>query len=101
MNTIASVGESGSRHPPQTFVHLGSLDLRGVRARVECVDDDLVLLVDDGDVEVEFSSGMSGRWEQAIAGTEQLAATAAAYAQELRRRGSAHRARAFRTDPAA
>jgi hypothetical protein len=77
---VSGVGVAAERAP------LGSLDLRGLRARVEDVDGDPVLLVDDGDVEIEFSSGIGGTWDQAIAGAERLAATAAAYAAELRRR---------------
>lgn len=95
MNAADVVGGSGSSDLPRTRrrtpaaapTDLGSLDVRGLRARVEYLDGDPVLLVDDGDVEIEFSSGMGGTWDQAITGAERLAATAAAYAVELRRRG--------------
>jgi hypothetical protein len=63
-----------------------TLDLRGIRVRLEEQDGDLIMLVDDGDVQIEFSSGLNGTWEQAITGAEKVAATAAAFAGELRRR---------------
>src|SRR5688572_23206616 len=52
---------------------LGSLDLRGLRAQIVETDGDLIMVVDDGDVQVEFDSGMSGSWEQAILGAQRLA----------------------------
>jgi len=61
-------------------------DLRGIRVSLEEQDGDLIMLVDDGDVQIEFSSGLNGTWDQAIAGAEKVAATAAAFAGELRRR---------------
>jgi hypothetical protein len=64
-----------------------NLDLRAIRAYVDEADGDLVLLVDDGDVQVEFDSGLSGSWEQAILGAERIASAALEYATELRRRG--------------
>jgi hypothetical protein len=63
-----------------------TIDLRAVRIRMEECDGDLVMLVDDGDVEVEFGSGMSGSFEQAIFGAHRLASTALAYAEALRGR---------------
>ena len=63
-----------------------TLDLRGIRVSLEEQDGDLIMLVDDGDVQIEFSSGLNGTWDQAIAGAEKVAATAAAFAGELRRR---------------
>jgi hypothetical protein len=66
---------------------LANLDLRAIRAYVDEADGDLVLLVDDGDVQVEFDSGLSGSWEQAILGAERIATAALEYASELRRRG--------------
>jgi hypothetical protein len=66
---------------------LANLDLRAIRAYVDEADGDLVLLVDDGDVQVEFDSGLSGSWEQAILGAERIASAALEYASELRRRG--------------
>jgi hypothetical protein len=65
---------------------VATLDLRGLHITLEEQDGDLAMLVDDGDVLVEFSSGLNGTWDQAIAGAERLAATAAAFATELRRR---------------
>jgi hypothetical protein len=63
-----------------------TVDLRAVRIRMQECEGDLVLLVDDGDVEVEFGSGVGGTFEQAIFGAERLASTALAYAQALRGR---------------
>jgi hypothetical protein len=63
-----------------------TIDLRAVRIRMQECEGDLVLLVDDGDVEVEFGSGVGGTFEQAIFGAERLASTALAYAQALRGR---------------
>jgi hypothetical protein len=61
-----------------------SLDLRGLQTRLVETEGDLVMLVDDGDVGVEFSSGMDGTWEQAIRGAQLLASTALAYGEALR-----------------
>jgi hypothetical protein len=61
-----------------------NIDLRAVRIRMEECDGDLVLLVDDGEIEVEFCSGVGGTFEQAILGAERLAGTALAFAQALR-----------------
>jgi hypothetical protein len=63
-----------------------SIDLRAVRVRIEEIDGDAVLLVDDGEIEVEFGSGLGGTFEQAIFGAERLASTALAYAEALRGR---------------
>jgi hypothetical protein len=63
-----------------------TIDLRAVRIRMEECDGDLVLLVDDGEVEVEFGSGVGGTFEQAILGAERLGSTALAFAHALRGR---------------
>jgi len=63
-----------------------TIDLRAVRIRIEECEGDLVLLVDDGEIEVEFGSGIGGTYEQAIFGAERLASTALAYAHALRER---------------
>jgi hypothetical protein len=63
-----------------------TLDLRTIRIRLEELDGDLTMLVDDGDVEVEFSSGTCGTWEEAIVGAQRLASTALAFAEALRTR---------------
>lgn len=92
-NVVGAAG-SDNRSPASPraedliLTHLGSLDLRGMRTRVEHIDGDPVLFVDDGDVEIEFSSGMGGNRGEAVRGAERLAATVAAYAVELRRRGA-------------
>jgi hypothetical protein len=63
-----------------------TIDLRAIRIRMQECEGDLVLIVDDGDVEVEFGSGVGGTFEQAIFGAERLASTALAYARALRGR---------------
>ncbi|MER7279030.1 hypothetical protein ABT369_31785 [Dactylosporangium sp. NPDC000244] len=68
-------------------VRIGSLDVRGARARIEFVDDDVVMFVHDGDSEIEFSSGLGGTWRDAIAGAHEIAAVALMFAEELGRRG--------------
>jgi hypothetical protein len=61
-----------------------TLDLRGTRARLVTTDGDLVMLVDDGDVQVEFDSGADGTWEQAVQGAQRVASTALAFAEAIR-----------------
>lgn len=68
-------------------VDLGSLDLRGVHARIEYPEGEPTMVVCDGDSEIEFSSGMGGSWRDAVHGAQELAAVALAFADELRRRG--------------
>jgi hypothetical protein len=63
-----------------------TLDLRAIRTRLEETDGDLIMLVDDGDVQIEFGSGLCGTWEQAILGAQRVASTALAFAEALRRR---------------
>jgi len=63
-----------------------TLDLRAIRTRLEEADGDLIMLVDDGDVQVEFGSGLCGTWEQAILGAQRVASTAMAFAEALRER---------------
>ena len=63
-----------------------TLDLRAIRARLEETEGDLIMLVDDGDFQVEFGSGLCGTWEQAILGAQRVASVALAFAEELRRR---------------
>ena len=63
-----------------------TLDLRAIRVVIEETEGDLVMLVDDGDVQVEFGSGLCGTWEQAILGAQRVASTALAYAEALRLR---------------
>ncbi|GAA0723570.1 hypothetical protein GCM10010199_32290 [Dactylosporangium roseum] len=45
-------------------VHLGSPDVRSANARVEFIDGDPVMLIDDGDVEIKFFSGLGGTWRR-------------------------------------
>jgi hypothetical protein len=68
-----------------------TLDLRTIRIRLEELDGDLTMLVDDGDVEVEFSSGTGGTWEEAIVGAQRLASTTLAFAEALRSRRPSRR----------
>lgn len=67
-----------------------TLDLRAIRVRIEETDGDLVMLVDDGDVQVEFGTGLCGTWEQAILGAQQVASIALAFAEALRTRRPIH-----------
>ncbi|MEV0566304.1 hypothetical protein [Dactylosporangium sp. NPDC050588] len=62
-----------------------TLDLRAIRAVLTEDEGDLILLVDDGDVQIEFSSGLCGTWEQAILGAERVASAATDFAAALRR----------------
>ena len=63
-----------------------TLDLRYINAVITEDEGDLIMLVDDGDVQIEFSSGMCGSWEQAIVGAQKVASTALEYAATVRRR---------------
>lgn len=65
---------------------LGSVDLRGLHVAIAETDGDLVLLVDDGDVQIQFESGLAGSWEQAILGAHRLASVATEFAEALRLR---------------
>jgi len=62
-----------------------TLDLRAVRAFITEDEGDLIMLVDDGDVQIEFSSGLCGSWDQAIVGAQRVASTALEFAAALRR----------------
>jgi hypothetical protein len=68
-------------------VSLGSLDLRGLRTRIVVDEGDLVLVVDDGDVQVEFEAGQGGTWEQSILGAERLSSVAHEFAEALKAQG--------------
>ena len=61
-----------------------TLDLRAIRTVITEDEGDLILLVDDGDVQIEFGSGLCGTWEQAILGAERVATAAAEFATALR-----------------
>ena len=61
-----------------------TLDLRAIRTVITEDEGDPILLVDDGDVQIEFSSGLCGTWEQAILGAERLASAAEEFAAVLR-----------------
>ena len=63
-----------------------SLDLRAITARITEDDGDLILLIDDGDVQIEFTSGMNGSWEHAIIGAQRVASASLEFAAMLRRR---------------
>ncbi|GAB3868960.1 hypothetical protein ACFPIJ_05680 [Dactylosporangium cerinum] len=62
-----------------------TLDLRAIRTVITEDEGDAILLVDDGDVQIEFGSGLCGTWEQAILGAERLATAAGQFAAELRK----------------
>ncbi|GAA3249351.1 hypothetical protein ACFO1B_47015 [Dactylosporangium siamense] len=61
-----------------------TLDLRAIRTVITEDEGDPILLVDDGDVQIEFGSGLCGTWEQAILGAERLATAAEQFAVALR-----------------
>jgi hypothetical protein len=65
-------------------ISIGSVDLRGLRARVDVEDGDIVILVDDGDIRMSFVPGAGGSRAQAILGAERLASVAREYAEALR-----------------
>jgi hypothetical protein len=60
-----------------------TLDLRAINAVITEDEGDLIMLVDDGDVQVEFGSGLCGSWDQAITGAHRVAATAMEFAEAL------------------
>ncbi|WP_432834467.1 hypothetical protein [Dactylosporangium sp. CA-092794] len=62
-----------------------ALDLRFLNAEITEDEGDLIMLVDDGDVQIEFTSGMSGSRERAILGAQRLASTALEFAASMRR----------------
>ncbi|MEV0130816.1 hypothetical protein AB0H83_20430 [Dactylosporangium sp. NPDC050688] len=62
-----------------------TLDLRAIRTVITEDEGDPILLVDDGDVQIEFGSGLCGTWEQAILGAERIATAAEQFADALRR----------------
>lgn len=61
-----------------------TLDLRAIRTVITEDEGDPILLIDDGDVQIEFGSGLSGTWEQAILGAERVATAAEQFAATLR-----------------
>jgi hypothetical protein len=63
-----------------------TLDLRYINAVITEDEGDLIMLVDDGDVQIEFTPGMCGSWEQAIVGAQRVASTALEYAATVRGR---------------
>jgi hypothetical protein len=63
-----------------------TLDLRFLNAVITEDEGDTILLVDDGDVQIELSPGMDGRNEQAIVGAQRLASTALEFAAIMRRK---------------
>ncbi|GAA4246909.1 hypothetical protein [Dactylosporangium darangshiense] len=65
---------------------IAGIDLRFLNAVITEDEGEPILLVDDGDVQIEFTSGMNGSWEQAIVGAQRLASTALEYAAIVRRR---------------
>jgi hypothetical protein len=62
-----------------------TLDLRAIRTVITEDEGDPILLIDDGDVQIEFGSGLCGTWEQAILGAERVATAANQFAATLRR----------------
>ena len=62
-----------------------TLDLRAINAYITEDEGDLIMLVDDGEVQIEFGSGLCGTWDQAIIGAQRVASTALEFAAALRR----------------
>ncbi|MER7275772.1 hypothetical protein ABT369_15050 [Dactylosporangium sp. NPDC000244] len=67
-----------------------SLDLRAITAVITEDEGDPILLIDDGDVQIEFASGMNGSWDHAIIGAQRVASAALEFAAVLRRRPIHH-----------
>ncbi|WP_433613053.1 hypothetical protein ACQP2P_03085 [Dactylosporangium sp. CA-139114] len=67
-----------------------SLDLRAITAVITEDEGDPILLIDDGDVQIEFTSGMNGSWDHAIIGAQRVASAALEFAAVLRRRPVRH-----------
>ena len=61
-----------------------TLDLRAIRTVITEDEGDPILLIDDGDVQIEFGSGLCGTREQAILGAERVATAAGQFAATLR-----------------
>ena len=70
----------------EELVQVASIDLRTVRIRIEEDEGDLILLVDDGEIVIEFNSGVCGTWEQAIDGARRLGDSALSFSESLRSR---------------
>lgn len=64
---------------------LATLDLNTLRATIIEDEGDLILVVDDGEVQIEFSAGLCGKPELAVLGAQQLASTAWKFADRMRR----------------
>ncbi|WP_433082846.1 hypothetical protein ACQP1P_02940 [Dactylosporangium sp. CA-052675] len=67
-----------------------SLDLRAITAVITEDEGDPILLIDDGDVQIEFTSGMNGSWDHAVLGAQRVASAALEFAAVLRRRPIRH-----------
>ncbi len=67
-------------------IHLGSIDLRGVTARLEFPEGEPTMVVADGDCQVEFVSGMGKKSQAAINGAREIASVALAMIEELSRK---------------
>jgi hypothetical protein len=70
----------------EELVPVASIDLRTVRIRIKEDEGDLILLIDDGEILIEFNSGVCGTWEQAIDGAKWLGDAALSYSESLRAR---------------
>jgi len=70
---------------PEELSPLVTLDLRAINAFITEDEGDLIMLVDDGEVQIEFGSGLCGSWEEAIVGAQRVASTALQFAVALRR----------------
>jgi len=70
---------------PEELSPLVTLDLRAINAFITEDEGDLIMLVDDGEVQIEFGSGLCGSWDEAIVGAQRVASTAMQFAAALRR----------------
>src|SRR4051812_39082872 len=95
--TVHLLRAARSPHPPQRqepgmqpeeeeLSPLASLDLRAITATITEDEGDPILLIDDGDVQIELTSGMNGNWQDAITGSQRIASAALEFAAVLRRR---------------
>jgi hypothetical protein len=76
--------EAGVPNEREELFPVVTLDLRAINAVITEDEGDLIMLVDDGDVQIEFGSGLDGSYEQAILGAQRVASTALEFAAALR-----------------
>jgi len=77
---------------------VADLDLRALRANIRQEDDDLVIVLDDGDVCIRLLTGLGGMRVDAILGCERLVTTTVQFALLLQEH-TAHQGPAARLQP--